>query len=288
MDPATYCRRLTRKSGSNFYYPLLLLPAKKRRALYAIYAFCRHTDDIVDEAADRDAARKGLEAWKEELNRVYQGSPHHPITRHLEDILTDFPIPKGLFENLIRGVEMDLHQNRYQTFEELYLYCYRVASVVGLACIEVFGYSHPQVKEYAIAQGIAFQLTNILRDLSEDLQRDRIYLPIADLDHFGYPEADLRERKYNDAFLRMMRHQCERAEGYYIKAASLLWQPDRSQLIISEIMRAIYWEVLQTIKSSGYRVFDRRITLPVHRKISLALSTWRAGRRVSAERAESP
>jgi phytoene synthase len=278
-DPADYCRRLTKESGSSFYYPLLFLPKKKRESLYAIYAFCRHSDDIVDEALDPVEARKNLDAWREELERAYGGTPHHPITRQLQNILPDYPIPKIYFEQLILGMEMDLQPRRYESFEDLYLYCYRVASVVGLACIEVFGYSHPQVKEYAIAQGVAFQLTNIARDLREDMDRDRIYLPLDEMKRFGYSEADLFSKTYNDSFVALMRHQCERAKGYYTKAASLVWKPDRPNLVVSEIMRSIYEEILLKIEANRYDVFRTRISIPAPRKLFLALSTWRACRR---------
>jgi phytoene synthase len=277
-DPADYCRRLTQESGSSFYYPLLFLPKKKREALYAIYAFCRHSDDIVDESRDPVEARKNLDAWREELERAYGGTPHHPISRQLQNMLPDYSIPKNYFEQLILGMEMDLLPRRYENFEELYLYCYRVASVVGLACIEVFGYSHPQVKEYAIAQGVAFQLTNIVRDLREDMERDRIYLPQDEMKRFGYSEADLFRMDYNDAFIALMRHQCERAKGYYRKAASLLWKPDRPNLVVSEIMRSIYEGILLKIEANRYNVFQTRISLTASRKLFLALSTWWACR----------
>jgi len=274
VDPAAYCRAVTRKSRSSFYYPLLFLPKQKREALYAIYAFCRHTDDIVDEIAEPREAEKRLAAWREELERAYEGTPHHPIARRIKEILPSCPIPKVYFEELILGMEMDLQKTRYRTFEELSQYCYRVASVVGLACIEAFGYSHPQVKEYAVAQGMALQLTNILRDLPEDLERGRIYLPRDEMNQFGYAETDLLRRTYNGAFVALMRFQWNRARDYYLKAESLLWIPDRHNLVVSEIMRAVYWEILKKIEENRFNVFERRIRLSPLRKASIALSTW--------------
>lgn len=273
-DPASYCRSLTQQSGSNFYYPLLFLPQKKREALFAIYAFCRHTDDIVDEITQPEEAQKQLNGWREELQRAYEGTPHHPITMRLKEILSDYPIPQIYFEDLIKGMEMDLQKNRYESFEELSLYCYRVAGVVGLACIEVFGYSHAQVKEYAIAQGMALQLTNILRDLPEDIQRGRIYLPQEELRRFGYSESNLLHRTYNEAFIALMQHQATRAKGYYEKAAALLWEPDRPNLIVSEIIRSVYRGLLERIERKRYNVFQKRIALSPQQKLWIGLSTW--------------
>jgi phytoene synthase len=281
-DPAAYCLQVTRKSGSNFYYPLLLLPRGKREALFAVYAFCRQSDDIVDEVKTADEAKKQLDDWREELRRAYEGTPQHPITRRLKEIFSDYPIPRVYFEELINGMEMDLRVKRYKTFEDLYLYCYRSASVVGLACIEVFGYSHPQVKDYAVAQGIALQLTNILRDLPEDLKRDRIYLPQEEMARFGYAEADLLHHVYNDSFIALMRHQSDRAKDYYKKAASLLWGPDRASLAVSEIIRAVYWNLLLEIEKGRFDVFGKRVALSTPRILRIALSAWWTNRAVAA------
>jgi len=281
LDPASYCRRVTRQSGSSFYYPLLFLPKQKREALYAIYAFCRHSDDLVDEIAEPNEARKQLAAWREELQRTYEGAPRHPITERLYEIMARYPIPKIYFEELLLGMAMDLENQRYRTFEELSSYCYRVASVVGLACIEVFQYSHPQAKEYAIAQGMALQLTNILRDLPEDLGRGRIYLPLEEMDRFGYSEADLHARRYNDSFVELMRFQWNRARDYYQQAESLLWPPDRGNLIVAEIMRSIYWRIFQKIEATGFNVFEIRSRISSLQKFGIALSTWRECRSAS-------
>jgi phytoene synthase len=271
------CADVTRRSSSNFYYAFMLLPAERRRALYAVYAFCRFVDDIADDEAIRDPALL-LARWREELERVYRGAPTHPISRALADSVRHFSIPREYFEEVIAGVEMDLSRRRYTTFEELRLYCYRVASAVGLICIEVFGYSNPEAKVYAENLGIAFQITNILRDVREDATRGRIYLPLEDLARFAVTEDEILRGVYSDAFVRLMEFEAGRAREYYTRAERALPPEDRSSLLTAEAMRSIYGALLNLIVSSRYQVLDRRLSLSAPKKLYLVGRAWATSR----------
>jgi phytoene synthase len=274
MGFATYCSRLTRKSRSNFYYAFLFLSREKREAIYAVYAFCRSVDDVADGTASLEEKRLQLTEWRRELDRCYAGEPRHPITVKLAQSLRRFRIPKEHFEELIAGVEMDLTQNRYRTFRDLYEYCYRVAGVVGLMCIEIFGYRNPKAKDYAINLGVALQLTNIMRDVRTDAARGRIYLPQEELARFGCREQELLQGCYTPAFLAVMGCMGTCARQYFQNARELLASEDRPALLAAEIMGAIYYRLLESIEASGYRVFDRTITLSIQKKVWLALSIW--------------
>jgi len=265
---------LVRKSRSSFYHSFLFLPRAKREAIYAVYALCRAVDDVADDAGDMEAKAERLKGWREELDRCYAGRPTHPITRALRDCLSRYPIPKGYFDELIAGVEMDLTVTRYRTFADLTRYCYRVASVVGLICIEIFGYRHEGTKEYAINLGLALQLTNILRDLKTDGRRGRIYLPQEDLERFGYSEDDLLQGRYTPGFFALMRFEADRAREYFRLAAESLPSEDRKSMAAAEVMGRIYRETLETIARKEFRVFEDRIALSRARKIRLALTTW--------------
>lgn len=267
-------KTLVKKSRSSFYYSFLFLPRPKREAIYAVYAFCRLVDDLVDQPGAVMEKAERLKAWREELDRCYAGKPTHPVTQGLHACLKRYPIPKAYFEELITGVEMDLSVTRYPTFADLSRYCYRVASVVGLICIEIFGYTQEATKEYAVKLGLAFQLTNILRDLKTDGHRGRIYLPLEDLERFGYSEADLLQCRYTPAFVSLMRFEGERARDVFRQAALSLPPEDRRAMVAAEIMRGIYRKTLAAIERSGYRVFDQRITLSSSQKFFIALTTW--------------
>jgi phytoene synthase len=277
--PADYehCAEVTRRSSSNFYYAFMLLPIERRRALHAVYAFCRFVDDITDDESIREPAVL-LQRWREELDRVYAGTPTRAISRALTDAIGRFSIPRAYFDDFISGMEMDLSRKRYATFEELRLYCYRAASVVGLMCIEVFGYSNPAAKVYAENLGIAFQLTNILRDVKEDAGRGRIYLPLEDLARFGVTEDEILRGVYNDAFVRLMEFEAIRAREYYEAAERSLPDEDRSTLLTAEAMRLIYGSLLRLIVSSNYRVLDRRLSLSAPRKLYLVGRAWASSR----------
>lgn len=283
-----YCHRVAQKSSSNFYHAFRLLPAERYDALCALYAFCRFMDDIADQVeylpsqeqlhsrSERIAFL--LHTWREELRQCYTGAPRHPISLALADVVKKFPIAQAHLAGIISGVEMDLHKRRYQNFEELYEYCYHVASLVGLVCIEIFGYRNPSAKDYAVNLGIAFQLTNILRDVGEDAQRDRIYLPTEDLSRFGYTERELLTNVYNEAFFRLMTFEGSRAREFYGKAMAHLAAEDRSSLIAAEAMRLIYARLLQKLEAKRFHVFGPRISLTTPGKICLALTAWVRGK----------
>lgn len=270
-DAFAFCREVTKKHAKNFYYAFLFLPKVKREAIYAVYAFCRYCDDIADGdlgPANRPAL---LRAWRQELDNCYAGHPTHHITEALYQVVTHYRIPKHYFEELMRGVEMDFTVRRYVTFADLELYCYRVASVVGLLCIEIFGYAHPGVQGYARHLGTALQLTNIMRDVKEDAENGRIYLPLEDLQAFRVSEEDILQQRYAPEFATLMDFQAQRVTEYYHKAEACLLPGDKSGLIAPEIMAAIYRVTLRKIARRRYQVFRGRVSLsPVH-KVLLAL-----------------
>ncbi len=274
------CAQITRRSSSNFYYAFMLLPAERRRALHAVYAFCRFIDDIADDESAKDAATL-LGRWREELDRVYGGAPTRAISRALADSARHFNIPRKYFEEIIAGVEMDLSRKRYANFEDLRLYCYRVASAVGLICIEIFGYANPGARTYAEKLGIAFQLTNILRDVKEDAGRGRIYLPLDDLARFAVTEDEILRGVYSPNFVRLMEFEAARAHDFYRAAETALPAEDRTSLLTAEAMRNIYRALLDQIVQSNYRVLDRRHSLSKPRKLYLVGRTWASGRLAS-------
>jgi phytoene synthase len=272
---AGYSREVTKKSRSSFYYSFLLLPHLKQEAMYAVYAFCHFIDDIVDEKlAGGQNAEDLLKRWRQELDDCYEGRATHPITMELAEQVRRFKIPKIYFEGLIKGVEMDLRVKRYETFADLYQYCYHVAALVGLMTIEIFGYRNPQAKEYAVHLGVALQLTNILRDLREDAEKGRIYLPREDLQRFGYTEEELLAGTINPAFVALMAFECGRAREYFRKAAALLPQEDRAALFAAEIMGAIYYQIFRRIERNPAVVLAGRVSLPDYEKIWIALDVW--------------
>jgi phytoene synthase len=274
------CAEITRRSTSNFYYAFMLLPGERRRALHAVYAFCRFIDDIADDESAGDAASL-LSRWREELERVYRGQPTRAISRALADSVRHFNIPRKYFEDIIAGVEMDLTRKRYPNFDDLRLYCYRVASVVGLICIEIFGYTNPAARIYEEKLGIAFQITNILRDVKEDAGRNRIYLPLEDLARFGVAEDEILYSVYSSNFVRLMEFEAARAQDFYREAEAALPAEDRSSLLTAEAMRLIYGALLERIVRSNYRVLDRRLSLPAPLKLYLVGRAWASGRLAS-------
>jgi phytoene synthase len=274
------CAAITRRSSSNFYYAFMLLPQGRRQALYSVYAFCRFVDDIADEHAAGDSADL-LRRWRAELDRVYNGAPSHPISRALAPNVRRYAIPRRYFEEIIDGVEMDLGRTRYATFEDLRLYCYRVASAVGLVCIEIFGYRNPRTRDYAESLGIAFQLTNIIRDLSEDAARGRIYLPLEDLANFGIGEERILRGVDGPDLRRLLRFEVDRARSFYVRAASALAGEDRRSMLCAEAMRSIYRTLLEQIARSECAVLGRRHSLSAPRKLYLVGRTW-AGARLRA------
>jgi 15-cis-phytoene synthase len=265
--------RLTRQSGSNFYYAFRLLPSAKRRAIYALYSFCRVVDDCVDEEGGEGEA--GLCRWLEEVHRCYAGRPTTELGRDLAEALFQFPIPRGAFEDIVAGCRMDLTRARYATYSELRVYCERVASAVGLASIEVFGYEDPGTREYAVELGVALQLTNILRDVGSDAARGRIYLPLDELERFRVAEAELvqPDGPPRDALLGLLRFQGQRAREQYGRARALLAPVDRKSMLPAEVMAAVYRELLSEIERGGYPVFGPKIALSRSRRAWIALRT---------------
>jgi len=256
---------------SNFALSFLFLPRPQREAIERVYAFCRALDDVSDSALSPDEKKRRLDFWREELGRCYDGRGIHPIILPLQQTVKEFRLTRTYFEELIQGVEMDLTTSRYANFVHLSQYCYRVAGTVGLICIEIFGC--PDDRDYAVALGIAFQITNIIRDVKDDAQRGRIYLPQEDLRRFGYTEAELLSSTYNERFVELMRFEAERAVDYFRRAADLLKPEHRRQLIASEIMAAIYSALLRRIEAVRYNVFERRVRLSKPRKLALAAKT---------------
>lgn len=276
-EAQAYCTTLTKSSGSNFYYSFLFLPKARRSAMYTVYAFCKAVDSAVDEPPPGSQPAEELVRWRAELDAVYHGTPTWPITISLAHHVKTLSIPKVYFEELIKGVEMDLHNNRYVTFNELSSYCYRVASVVGLICLHIFGATSARAQDYAVDLGMAFQLTNILRDVGTDAAQNRIYLPLEDLKACKYSEKALRQQTYSPEFKQLMQHEAARARQYYDKArAALMALPshERRALTVAEIMRGVYSRILKKIEDSEYQVFGPRISLTTSHRLAIAAGIW--------------
>jgi phytoene synthase len=252
--------KITRESKSNLALAFVSLGRERRHDITIFYAFCRVIDDIADstELTVPEKARD-LAAWRRWLR---ESSPDESaIAREMREVIAKYSLTSAMLEEIIDGVEMDLENVRYNSFEELRLYCYRVASAVGLVSIEIFGYRNPACRQYAIELGLALQMTNIIRDVGRDLSNGRIYLPQQDLARFDYPEEDLRLRKYNEPFLRLMKFEAQRAEEFFRRAAGLLPREDRRSMVAAEIMRSVYQALLRRMKADGFRVFDKEYRL---------------------------
>lgn len=267
-------RKLARATASNFYYSFLLLPRTKRRAIKDVYEFCRLLDDVVDEDQTGRNPYAELRYWRDEVEACFKGAPTSEFGEQLLISIEEFDLPRQPFLDLIDGMEMDLKWHSYQTFADLREYCYRVASAVGLICIEIFGYESARTREYAVNLGLALQLTNILRDLKEDIARGRIYIPLEDLERFGYSERDLRTNFYNAPFIELMKYEYARARSYFEKADASLPDLDRSSMFAAEIMGAIYRELLDQIGAVQFDVYRNRIAVTKSRRLKIALSVW--------------
>ncbi len=268
------CRAITREGAKNFYYAFLTLPGPKRQAIYAAYAFCRICDDIADEPdPDGDRARR-LADVRASLQAAYAGAPRGDVFTALHDAVTRYSIPQRYFEDVIKGVEMDLSKKRYATFDELREYCYYVASAVGLICIEVCTFSDPKAVEYAIDLGIAMQLTNILRDVEQDTASGRIYLPQEDLHRFGYTEEELKAGVMNDSFRALMKFEADRARSFFASGSRLMPLLDRRARACPATMAGIYRRILDRIEAEGFNVFGRRVGLSKATKIALMARLW--------------
>jgi 15-cis-phytoene synthase len=266
---------------TSFYYSFLVLPAAKRRAIVAVWDFCRAVDDAVDEApVERSAAE--VQHWRDEVARCFDGGvPATPQGRALQPLIAPFGLPRSAFEALVEGVEMDLHGRRYKTFEDLYEYCIRVASAVGLVCVRIFGCADPGSRQYAIDLGVALQLTNILRDVPGDLARGRVYVPTDDLDRFGVSEGDLREETSHAGggvrsakVKALLAFEAQRARQYYARADAALPRADARRLVAARIMGNIYRGILDRIERGGYDVFSAVIRVPRPRRALIAAGTW--------------
>lgn len=276
MSPNQYCLKKTKQSHSSFYYSFYFLPKKKREAMMALYAFCREMDDIVD-SGNADIAYSKLQWWQSEITHLYAHQPQHPITQALLPVIRTFNLPENLFREIILGMQMDLQHVRYPNFAALEAYCYKVAGVVGELTVHILGFHHPQTIQFAHTLGLAFQLTNIIRDVGEDANLERIYLPQQDLQQFGVKESDILSHKATPEFTALMAFQIQRAEILYQKAFSLLPKEEYQSQRVSLIMANIYHALLKTIAKEGCaQVLTTRISLTGFYKLALALQAlWK-------------
>jgi phytoene synthase len=274
MTPDEYCRERAASSGSSFYYSFAFLSAQRRRAITALYAFCREVDDVVDDSTDDGLARVRLDWWREEVERLYAGRPQHPVTRALAPHLSDYAIERARLLEIVDGMQMDLEQNRYLDFEGLRLYCHRVAGVVGMLAANIFGARRESTSRYAEELGVALQLTNIIRDVGEDARRNRIYLPIEDLQRFGVAAHEILAIRPSDRFVELMRFQATRARECHARALSLLEADERRAQRPGLMMAAIYFTLLDEIERDGFRVLTHRTSLTPVRKMWIAWRTW--------------
>jgi phytoene synthase len=274
LSPEQYCQEKAAASGSSFYYAFLFLPPERRRAITALYAFCREVDDVVDECADAQLARAKLAWWRGEVGNLFGGRPQHPVTRALAPALGPYGITAEGLNEVIAGMEMDLTYTRYADFAGLELYCHRVAGAVGVLAAGIFGYTNPRTLEYAKRLGTAFQLTNIIRDVGDDARRNRIYIPMDELRAFGVPAADILDARHSAAFESLMEYQYRRAVKYYDDALAALPGEDRRAQRPGLIMARIYRALLEEIERDRFRVLAQRTTLTPLRKLWIAWKTW--------------
>ena len=273
-DAYEECRLITKREAKNFFYAFVTLPAKKRRAIYAAYAFCRHCDDAVDRSAALEGKVEALRSLSAQLDNAYKNKPEGAVFVALSHSAQTYAIPQSYFQDVINGVEMDLTKNRYASFEELRLYCYRVASVVGLICLEIFGYKDPKAREYAVDLGLAMQMTNILRDVQEDIGQDRIYLPQDEMKMHGYSEDELMNEVRNDAQKRFMAFQVDRARKMFHSGGRLLPYLSIRSRGCPAVLAQVYMRILSRIEANDYNVFDGRISLSSREKLFVMATTW--------------
>ena len=277
MSPDEYCQQKAAQSGSSFYYSFLFLPAERRRAITALYAFCREVDDTVDDCTDEAVARTKLIWWRKEVSAMLEGNPTHPVTKALQPHLVPYAIDGKNLLAIVDGMEMDLDQTRYLDFIGLQRYCWHVASVVGILSASIFGSTRPETLQYAEKLGLAFQLTNIIRDVGEDARKGRIYLPVSELQQFNVTAADILNARHTQQFENLMRFQAERAQKMYDEAFALLPAADRRAQRPGLIMAAIYRALLDEIQRDGFHVLSQRISLTPIRKLWLAWKTYVRG-----------
>ena len=265
-------KQITKKSKSSFYYAFSILPREKREAIYTLYSFCRQADDIADGKDSSNNKLKTLEYWERELFRQFNLESSTRFDK-VWKISQKFRIPLEYFMELINGVRMDLVNVRFHSIDDLLNYCYRVASVVGLMSIQIFGYRDDRVKEYAVNLGIALQLTNIMRDVGTDADMGRVYLPQEDLERFGVSEADIIRKKNSDSFLELMSYQYNRAYSFYQKATQALPTSERRNMIPSQIMKNIYFYLLKVMERKQFNVLQQKVEIPNMVKLSIAFKT---------------
>lgn len=274
MSPDEYCQQKTAQSGSSFYYSFLFLPPERRRAITALYAFCREVDDTVDETSDASVARIKLAWWRTEVSTMYKGAPTHPVTQALQPHIATYKLEEQHLQAIVDGMEMDLDQSRYLDYAGLQKYCWRVAGVVGILSASIFGYKNPQTLAYAEKLGLAFQLTNIIRDVGDDARKGRIYLPVNELQQFNVTAADILNFRHSEKFEALMKFQAERAQRTYDEALSLLPKEDRRAQRPGLMMAAIYRTLLDEIQRDNFHVLNQRISLTPLRKLWLAWKTY--------------
>lgn len=275
MTPQAYCQEKTAASGSSFYYSFLFLPTETRRAITALYAFCREVDDIVDDCKEVNVAQQKLDWWRNEINETFTGNAHHPVAMELARLIEPYQLPKQHLEEIIDGMQMDLVQVRYTNMQELEKYCYRAASVVGLLSARLFGYEDKSTEQYAHDLGMAFQLTNIIRDVREDAVRGRVYLPQDLLDKHGVQDTDLDQDQISRGLQTVLLEMATRAEGYYESAMAALPETDRWNQRTGLIMSAIYHALLVRIRDKDFNVMGGRTSLPKLSKLWIAWKTTR-------------
>ena len=273
-DAYEHCRRVTREQAKNFYYAFVTLPRARRQAIYATYAFCRLCDDVADSSLSDEEKVAGLGEVTRALEQAEAGRPEGPVFQAVAHVAATYDVPWEHFHEVVRGVEMDITVHRYSTFDELQTYCYRVASVVGLICVRIFGCTSPEAREPAIALGVAMQLTNILRDIAEDGARGRVYLPQEDLQRFGYGDDEVLQGAFNDRFVALMRFQVQRAKEQFQQGKALLpLLPLRSRACPA-VLGGIYSRLLDRIEARGYDVYAKRVSLSGREKLFLTVRLW--------------
>lgn len=277
MSPDEYCQNKAVQSGSSFYYAFLFLSPERRKAITALYAFCREVDDVVDNTTETSVARMKLTWWRTQIEQLFNGTAEHPVMKALAPHVTPFQITSERLHAVIEGMEMDLDQTRYTTWEDLQKYCWHAAGVVGELSASIFGYTQPSTLVYAEKLGLAFQLTNIIRDVGDDARRGRIYLPEEDLQRFNVKPTEILDGLHSDRFVELMRFETNRARQCYREAMQALPEEDRRAQRAGLMMAAIYYALLDEIERDNWQVLDQRISLTPIRKFWLAWKTWVGG-----------
>ncbi len=282
LDAAyAFCKAYTKERAKNFYFAFSILPKEKRRAIYATYAFAGHVDDIGDDPLPLSDKQRRLADFRARLDGCYEGRREDPLFLALGDAIDRFAIPKEYFDELANGIEMDFAINRYKTFDDLKQYCYRVASMIGLLCIQIFGYRpHPEAKDWACDLGVALQLGNIMRDVKEDAIRDRIYLPLEDLQRFGYSEEELMASKLTPAFREMMTFEAQRAREFFASGRKLLPLLDLRSRMCVNVLQGIYTEIVDRIEQRGFDVYSERVSLSTPEKLKSIARLWYEAARI--------